>query len=138
MLQCVAVCCSVLQCVAESRKDFGPLLSRPARRLLSVLQCAAVCCSVLQCVAVCCSVLQCVAVCCSVLQCRLGTFETTLPLQPHVHFRHKCRNSQKSPRHQVYYINQPNAQLFRIFTSAVCSSSACPCSPRNSQKSALQ
>jgi len=69
-LQCVAVCCSVLQCV----------------------ECAAVCCSVLQCAAVCCnilkfylkdtiierhtsayvyvstsqSVLQCVAVCCSV------------------------------------------------------------------------
>ena len=38
MLQCAAVCCSVLQGVA-------------------------VCCSVLQCVAVCCSVLQCVAVC---------------------------------------------------------------------------
>ena len=32
-----------------------------ARRLLSVLQCVAVCCRVLQCVAVCCSVLQCVA-----------------------------------------------------------------------------
>ena len=42
---CVAVCCSVLQCVAVC---------------CSVLQCAA-------CVAVCCSVLQCVAVCCSVL-----------------------------------------------------------------------
>jgi len=39
---CIAVCCSVLQCVAV---------------------CVAVCCSVLQCV------LQCVAVCCSVLQC---------------------------------------------------------------------
>ena len=37
MLQCDAVCCSVLQC-------------------------AALCCSVLQCVAVRCSVLQCVAV----------------------------------------------------------------------------
>jgi len=35
----------------------------------SVLQRGAVCCSVLQCVAVCWSVLQCVAVCCSVLQC---------------------------------------------------------------------
>ena len=44
MLQCGALCCSVLQCVA-------------------------VCCSVLQCVAVCYSVLQCVAVCCSVLPC---------------------------------------------------------------------
>jgi len=44
VMQCAAVCCSVLQCVA-------------------------VCCSVLQCVAVRCSVLQCVAVCCSALQC---------------------------------------------------------------------
>ena len=44
MLQCAAVCCSVLQCVA-------------------------VCCSVLQSVAVCCSVLQSAAACCSVLQC---------------------------------------------------------------------
>ena len=95
MLQCVAVCCSVLQCVADA------------------LKCVAVRCSVLsvrcrvhyiatcnitnifffyedifsnrcqlhshgtkqcvaldrRCVAVCCSVLQCVAVCCSVLQC---------------------------------------------------------------------
>ena len=42
MLQCVAVCCSVLQRVAA-------------------------CCSVLQCVTVCCSVLQCVAVCFSML-----------------------------------------------------------------------
>jgi len=52
-LQCVAVCCSVLQCVAKYRADFGGC----------VLQCVAVCCSVLQCVAVCCSVSQCVAVC---------------------------------------------------------------------------
>jgi len=72
VLQCVTVCCSVLQLVA----------------VCSVLQCVAVCCSVLQCVAViqwsasmheiiriahqvvavCCSVLQCVAVYCSVLQ----------------------------------------------------------------------
>ena len=53
-LQCVAVCCSALHCIAVC---------------CSVLQCVAVCCSVLQCVAVCCSVLQCVAVHCSVLQC---------------------------------------------------------------------
>jgi len=48
MLQYVAVCCSVLQCVAARH---------------SVLLCVAVCCSVLQCVvfvAVRCSVLQCV------------------------------------------------------------------------------
>jgi len=43
MLQCVSVCCSVLQY-------------------------AAVCCSMLQCVLVCCSVLQYAAVCCSMLQ----------------------------------------------------------------------
>ena len=66
MLQCAAVCCSVLQCVAVC---------------CSVLQCVAVCCSVLQCVAVCCSVLQCVAVCCSVLQCVCSTgYITKVPL----------------------------------------------------------
>ena len=62
MLQCVALCRSLLQCVAVccivshvlQRRGFEPLES-------SVLQCVAVCCSVLQCVAVCCSVLQCVA-----------------------------------------------------------------------------
>jgi len=70
VLQRVAACCSVLQCVAvccsstysrERELTFG--------ECCSVLQCVAVCCSVLQCVAVCCSVLQCAAVCCSVLQC---------------------------------------------------------------------
>ena len=55
--QCVAECCSVLQCVV------GVAVR------CSALQCIAVCSSVFQCVAVCCSVLQCVAVCCSVLQC---------------------------------------------------------------------
>ena len=67
----VAVCCSVLQCVAV----WNSILQCVAV-CCSVLQCVAACCSVsqcvgsvLQCVAVCCSVLQCVAVCCSVLQC---------------------------------------------------------------------
>ena len=65
-LQCVAVCCSVLQCCSVVR-------------ILTHTQCVVVCtasdsgssssrCSVLQCVAVCCSVLQCVVVCCSMLQ----------------------------------------------------------------------
>ena len=44
-MQYVAVCCSVLQCLAT------------------------VCCNVSQCVAVCCGVLRCVAVCCGVLRC---------------------------------------------------------------------
>ena len=47
MVQCVAACCSVLQCV-----------SLDAHRLRCLL-CVAVCCSVLQCVAACCGVLQC-------------------------------------------------------------------------------
>jgi len=54
VLQCGAVCCSVVQCGAE---------------WCSVLQCVAVCCRVVQCVAVCCSVLQSGAVCCRVVQC---------------------------------------------------------------------
>ena len=86
VLQCVAVCYSVLQRVAmccrhhapvkEERKagakkkmpseSIMPHIKASARELLST--CVAACCSVLQCVAVCCSVLQCVAVCCSVLE----------------------------------------------------------------------
>jgi len=57
VLQTVAVCCSVLQCVAlEETFAMGHAYV------------TGVCCNVLQSVAVCCSVLQCVAVCCSVLQ----------------------------------------------------------------------
>jgi len=53
MLQCVALYCSVLQCVAVSERELGQL-----KRLLQVS-----CCVMLQCVVVCC-----VAVCCSLLQ----------------------------------------------------------------------
>ena len=61
VLQCVAVCCSVVRCSAVwcsalQRVCFAPIASG------FVLQCVAVCYSVLQCVAVCCTVLQCVAV----------------------------------------------------------------------------
>jgi len=45
VLQCVAVCCNVLQCV---RCEMSAAVSR-------VLLCVAVCGSVLQCAAVCCS-----------------------------------------------------------------------------------
>jgi len=55
----VALCCSVLQCVAAGSR----------RLVVNRLQCGIVCCSVVQSVAVRCSVLQCVAMCCSVLQC---------------------------------------------------------------------
>ena len=77
VLQCVAVCCSVLRYATP----------RVQKELFCASCAVAVCCSVLQCVAVCCSVLryatprvqkelfcarsllQCVAVCCSVMQC---------------------------------------------------------------------
>jgi len=83
VLQCGAVCCSVLQCVAVCWERAGvPRFSG------NVMQCSAVFCSVLQfvgkgqgcpdfqamlqCVAVCCSVLHCIAVCCSVLENGVG------------------------------------------------------------------
>jgi len=98
VLQCVAVCCSVLPCVAVASQPAPLAISTPFSFTgTSVLQCIAVCCSALQFVAVCCSViaaspclwpqahpilihryecaemfvavLQCVTVCCSVLQC---------------------------------------------------------------------
>ena len=67
-LQRVAVCCSVLQCVAVSGVVVLLVLFLLLSGESSVLQRVAACCSVLQHGAVCCSVLQCAAVCCSVLQ----------------------------------------------------------------------
>jgi len=93
-LQCVAVCCSVLQGVAGCCRVllriivYAHIYAYAVR--CSELQCIAMCCSVLQCVvprervciyiyicmslqhaAVCCSVLQCIAVRCGVWQCGL-------------------------------------------------------------------
>jgi len=97
VMQCVAVCCSVLQSMwRPSRMKHSSVLQCVLQCVLQdLLQCVAVCCSVLQCVviylaplsheiqqcvAVCCkvcyrvcctvycSVLQSVAVCCSVMQ----------------------------------------------------------------------
>jgi len=86
ILSGVAVCCSVLQCVAliygYSTCVYVKMLRVcVCRGLYHMLQFVEVCCSVLQCVAVCCSVLhvcvcrrlyrvlQFVEVCCSVWQC---------------------------------------------------------------------
>jgi len=63
VLQCVAVCSSVLQSGIPNCNTLLRIFQR--RRLQSVAEC----CSVLQGVAGCCNVLQRVAVCCSVLQC---------------------------------------------------------------------
>jgi len=54
ILECVAACCGVLQCDAQTH-----LVISYHFVLQYVVVCAAVCYSVLQCVAVCCSVLQC-------------------------------------------------------------------------------
>ena len=70
-LQCVAVCCIVLQCVTFH------LIRRVD---VTLLQCAAVCCSVLQRVAACRSVMQCVAVYCSILQYVVVCFSVVGPL----------------------------------------------------------
>jgi len=65
MLPCVAMCCSVLQCVVARYSVLGVMMQM-FLRFPSSLQ--SVCCNVLQCVAMCCSVLQRVAEFCSVLQ----------------------------------------------------------------------
>jgi len=62
-----AVCCSVLQCVAMLQGATGAISASNNGVHNKVT--SAVCCSVLQRVAVCCSVLQCAAVCCNVLVC---------------------------------------------------------------------
>ena len=98
VLQCVAVCCNVLQCVQVH--TIQALLF-----FAVVLQCVSVCCKVLQCVQVHTTqallsfalVLQCVAVCCSVLYCVAvcpGPYNTGLTLHsprvPYVHFICVC------------------------------------------------
>jgi len=64
VLQCVAVCCSALQCIALHQigvgERFGSLIHIQGSFRM---QCVAVCCSVLQCVAVRCSSLGCVGEC---------------------------------------------------------------------------
>ena len=83
MLQCVAVCCSVLHGLAFHETGLALAVRCSELQRVAVccseLQCVAVCCSVLQRVAVCCSVLQCVAVCCSVLH--VLVFHVSVSLQ---------------------------------------------------------
>jgi hypothetical protein len=68
MRQCVAVCCSVLQCVAV----FWPMYCSASQCVTGVLQCMP---GVLRCVAECCSVLPCVEVSCGVLQRVVGVLQ---------------------------------------------------------------
>jgi len=70
VLQCIAVCCNVLQCCNGVEKC---TVTPPT--CADMLQCFAACCSVLQRVAACCSVLKCIAVCCSELKCAATSSE---------------------------------------------------------------
>ena len=66
----VAVCCSVLQCVAvccSASTNVHARMSLPHAMMSHLMHMRK--CRVAVCVAVCCSVLRCIAVCCSVLQC---------------------------------------------------------------------
>jgi len=56
VLQYLAMCCNVLQCVAVCCRH-----TQNGCQGARLASCAAVCCGVLQCAAVCCSILQCVA-----------------------------------------------------------------------------
>ena len=72
VLQCVAVCCSVLQCNNQLRISLESETGSEGGGgdvavCCSVLQCVAVCCSVLPYVAMRCSASQCAEVCCRVL-----------------------------------------------------------------------
>ena len=82
MLQRVAVCCSVLQCVVAcgivSHCALCGCLVWIKVACFSALQCggvrcSAVQCSAMQCVAVGCSAVQCVAVCCTVCSADVGS-----------------------------------------------------------------
>jgi len=65
------VCCSVLQCIAVCMSVLQRVILLQAQETYKQGNYwhVAVCCSVLQCVAVCCSVLRHVALCCNALQC---------------------------------------------------------------------
>ena len=74
MLQCVAVCCSVLQCCCSVSLSFA-VLTGVSQDQHCALQCV---CSVLQCVAVSGCVFLCVGVCRCVLQCERVSFKTSI------------------------------------------------------------
>jgi len=58
---CVAVCCSMLQCVLHVCVGFKEDMEKIVKSVCAYAAQVCMCCSMLQCVAVCCSVLQCVA-----------------------------------------------------------------------------
>jgi len=131
VLQCVAACCSVLQCVAAvvvyvvschlvvwhdtSQLDISK------RKLYMICQCVAVCCSVLQCVAVCCSVLQYVAVCCSVLQRVAVFFLIESNLLPEEHTATYCKTLQHTAKH----CNTLDILKYQLYIICQCVAAKC-------------
>jgi len=82
VLQCVAVCCRVLQgdagwCSVMQRDAVCLSVLHYVALCCAVLHCAALCCTVLRCFALCCTVLHCVALCYTVLQC-VAVWESSL------------------------------------------------------------
>jgi len=65
VLQCVAVCCSVLQMCCSVLQSVALIHRALLHVCYAVVQCVAACCSVLQRVAACCSMLQFVTGCCA-------------------------------------------------------------------------
>ena len=89
----VAVCCSVLQCVAVWCLD--------VRYVHLLLQCVAVCCSVLQCVAVCCSVMSWYQRCWSVVDLLIHVLIDTWTHDHTRVFTYVCSCVDRSKPHQV-------------------------------------
>ena len=66
MLQCVAMCCSVLPWATGL---YSPVHDYVWCSVLQCVACDVAACIAVQCDVVCCSVLQCIVVCCTALQC---------------------------------------------------------------------
>jgi len=93
VLQCVAVCCIVLHCVALFQICtcvYIGTCNNPRLRIQHELHLHELGAHVLQCVVVCCSTLQCVAVSCCVLQCVeyvticINRFKVCSMFNPHI------------------------------------------------------
>ena len=68
MLQCVAVCCSVLQRVVASHQGATPLQLQHAATCCNILKHTATCYNTLQHTRTCCNILQHTRTCCNILQ----------------------------------------------------------------------
>ena len=139
VLQCVAVCCSVLQWhdpisptpyTTQQRQLLPSLLKYSGCVAVhcSVLRCIAVCCGALQCVAVRCSALQCVAVRCSALQCVLQYTHTPAArrFKRHRRFITCALCSQRAQLCLSAGVLSRRVTFLRMAPISRCSAAACP------------